>query len=180
MTITVRSTRHGPLLSDARRAAAIGAGGDAGHGLGGAAPRGGGADPTVRVALRWTALEPGRTADAVFALNRPATGQDFREAAALFEVPAQNMVYADVDGNIGYQSPGRIPVRGQGRRQLAGARLDRRTTGPGYVPFDELPTCSTRPQGYIVTANQAVVGPATRTCSPTTGRTATAASASTS
>ena len=39
---------------------------------------------------------------------------DFRAAAAQFEVPAQNMVYADVDGNIGYQSPGRIPVRTHG------------------------------------------------------------------
>src|SRR5690606_30537060 len=76
------------------------------------------------VALRWTALEPGRTADALFLLNAARNWSQFREAAALFEVPAQNLVYADVDGNIGYQTPGKIPVRSEG---------DGRWPAPGWT-----------------------------------------------
>ena len=49
------------------------------------------------VALRWTALDPGRTTDALFALNKAANWTDFRAAAALFDVPAQNMIDADVE-----------------------------------------------------------------------------------
>ena len=106
---------------------------------------------------RWT---PARTADAIFALNRPRNWHEFRAAAALFEVPAQNIVYADVDGNIGYQAPGRIPVRGKGDGTLAGAglgpavRLDAATSRSTSCPRVYNP-----PQGYIVTANQAVIDP---------------------
>ena len=65
----------------------------------------------VAVALRWTALTPGRTADAILALNKASNFEEFRTAAAFFEVPSQNMLYADVDGHIGYQMPGKVPVR---------------------------------------------------------------------
>ena len=138
-TITIRSTRHGPLLSDVSEET---------RGLGGDA-----------VALRWTALDPGRTIDALFALNRATGWDDFRSAAAKFEVPAQNLVYADVDGNIGYQSPGRIPVRGKGDGRLPSPGWDPAYDWTGYVPFDELPTILNPAQGFIVAANNAVAGP---------------------
>ena len=127
---------------------------------------------------RWTRPHGRR----VFALNRAGNWAEFRAAAALFEVPAQNIVYADVDGNIGYQAPGRIPVRGKGDGTLARRPAGtRRTTGSGFIPFAELPYVFNPAAGYIVTANQAVVdASSTRTCSPTTGRTATAASGSSS
>src|SRR5699024_2843225 len=66
---------------------------------------------TYGVALSWTALTPGRTADAVFALNRAATADDVAAAAALFAVPSQNIIFATTDGHIGYQAPGQIPLR---------------------------------------------------------------------
>jgi len=137
VTITVRSTAHGPLLSDHdERIRDVG--------------------DEYAVALRWTALDPGRTADALFALNRAHDWASLRAAASTFEVPAQNIVYADVNGNIGYQAPGRIPVRraGDGRYPVPG------WTGEydwaGFVPFDELPNMLNPSQGYIVTANQPV------------------------
>jgi penicillin amidase len=111
------------------------------------------------VALRWTALDPGRTGDAIFKLNKAANWQEFRAAAALFEVPAQNMIYADVDGNIGYQSPGKIPVRGKGDGRYMAPGWDPAYDWTGYIPFAELPSSYNPPQGYIVTANQAVIGP---------------------
>ena len=63
------------------------------------------------VALAWTALEPARTAQAVFGFNRAQNWDEFRDAARDFAVPGQNMVYADVDGHIGYQAAGKVPVR---------------------------------------------------------------------
>jgi penicillin G amidase len=154
VTITVRATRHGPLLSDHSGELTD---------VGQSAPVDGG-DPGERgdgyaVAMRWTALDPGQTADALFMLNAAQDWESFREAAARFEVPSQNLVYADVDGNIGYQTPGRIPVRdsGDGRWPVPG------WTGEhdwiGYIPFDALPSVLNPDEGYVVTANQPVTSP---------------------
>jgi penicillin amidase len=111
------------------------------------------------VALRWTALEPGRTIDALFGINKAANWTEFRAAAALFDVPAQNLVYADVDGNIGYQAPGRIPVRGKGDGAWPAPGWDPAYDWTGYIPFAELPNVHNPPDATIVTANQAVIGP---------------------
>jgi penicillin amidase len=141
VTITIRSTKHGPLISDASDELKK-------------------IVPDQGVAIKWTALEPGRTADAIFKLNKAGNWRDFRAAAALFEVPAQNMIYADVNGNIGYQSPGKIPVRGKGDGRYMAPGWDPAYDWTGYIPFTELPSAYNPPQGYIVTANQAVIGPA--------------------
>ena len=92
-----------------------------------------------------------------------ADWDEFRAAARTFAVPSQNMVYADRDGHIGYQAPGRIPIRKPGNRGNYPARglATRPTTGPGT-------TCPSRrsrrvldpEEGFIVTANQASVDPA--------------------
>jgi penicillin amidase len=140
VTFTVRTGPHGPLLSDT--SAQI-------RGVGGG----------YAVALRWTALDPGRTIDALFALDAARDWAGFRAAAALFEVPAQNIVYADVDGNIGYQSPGKIPVRGTGDGRWPTPGWDSAYDWRGFVPFAELPSVRNPAQGWLVTANQAVVGP---------------------
>lgn len=154
VTITVRSTRHGPVMSDHEDTLAQ---------VGTDAPvdddapsRGGG----YAVALRWTALEPGGTANAIVMLNQATDWDSFRAAAAEFEVPSQNLVYADVDGNIGYQSPGTIPVRPEGsdgRYPAPGWTDDHEWLG--YVPFDDLPSVFNPDDGVIVTANQPVTGP---------------------
>jgi penicillin amidase len=164
VTVTVRETGHGPLLSDASQelqttgnrapAATASEAGETQPPAGGNGPAGG----DIAVAMRWTALRPGRTADAIVALNRATNWDEFRAAASLFEVPSQNIVYADVDGNIGYQAPGRIPLRARGddgRWPVAG------WTGAndwqGYVAFDDLPSLFNPAEGFIVTANQPVI-----------------------
>jgi penicillin amidase len=138
--LTVRTTDNGPLLSDAS------------------------ADMRKiwkddAVALKWTALTPGRTVDALFDLDSAQNWTDFRHAASEFEVPAQNMVYADVDGNIGYQAPGRIPIRGKGDGTYPAPGWDSAYDWTGYLPFDELPNAFNPAKGYVVTANNAVIGP---------------------
>jgi penicillin amidase len=149
---TVRSTRHGPLLSDVDTTlSTVGANSPAGPG---APPRGNG----YAVALAWTALTPGRTADALFAFDRATTWPQFRRAARDFAVPSQNLVYADRAGNIGYQAPGRIPIRRSGNTGDYPARGWLRAddwTGT-YVPYAALPSVLNPSDGFVATANQAV------------------------
>ncbi|AWI29506.1 penicillin acylase family protein [Streptomyces tirandamycinicus] len=150
--ITVRETDHGPLISDrsselervGERAPVTTPAPDRGNGFG--------------VALRWTALDPGNSMDAVFKLNRAKDFEGFRAAAKDFEVPSQNLIYADAKGNIGYQAPGKIPVRPEGFDGSMPTPGWNPTSGwKGYIPFDELPYEYNPKRGYIVTANQAVV-----------------------
>ncbi|KOX17024.1 penicillin amidase [Nocardiopsis sp. NRRL B-16309] len=151
--ITVRSTHHGPLLSDA----------EAGADLAGIAE-----DPVLAegdgegggeyaVALSWTALEPGTTADSIFTMNRARDWSDFRTAASRFSVPAQNLLYADDEGNIGYQAPGLVPVRGEGDGRYPAPGWDSAYDWEEYIPFDELPSVHNPESGVIVTANQSGV-----------------------
>ncbi|MFG2495015.1 penicillin acylase family protein [Streptomyces caniferus] len=152
--ITVRSTNNGPIVSD-RDGEIANVGKDAP--VGNAAPdRGDG----YAVSLRWTALNPGKSMDAVFELNRAKDWNGFRKAAEHFEVPSQNLIYADTKGNIGYQAPGRIPVRGKGDGTFDGTfpapGWDPRYRWTGYIPQKALPYEYNPQRGYIVTANQAV------------------------
>ncbi|MFK4806478.1 penicillin acylase family protein [Microbacterium sp. ZW CA_36] len=114
-------------------------------------------DGEYAVSLRWTALQPGTTASAIFALNTAKDFDDFRGAAARFDVPAQNLIYADVDGNIGYQTPGKLPIRGAGDGSMPQPGWDSAYTWQGYIPFEELPVSYNPTEGYIVTANNAIV-----------------------
>ncbi len=144
--LVVRETDHGPLLSDvSKELSTVGANAGAGY----------------AVALKWTALEPSNTADALLALNTASNWQEFRAAAADFAVPAQNLVYADTEGHIGYQAPGRIPIRrsgNDGRTPTEGWLKQNDWTG-SYLPFDSLPNLYDPEEGFVVTANQAVIGP---------------------
>ncbi|MEU6984702.1 penicillin acylase family protein [Streptomyces sp. NPDC046324] len=148
--ITVRSTEHGPLVSD--RSSELEKVGQKAP-VGNVAPdRGTG----YGVSLQWTALQPGKSMDAVFRLNRAKNFKEFRAAAEDFTVPSQNLIYADAE-NIGYQAPGKIPRRAKGDGTVPAPGWDSSYRWKGYVPYDELPYEQNPDRGYIVTANQAVV-----------------------
>ncbi len=153
-TFTVRSTVHGPLLSDvSAELSTVGANARAGED----APE---RDNGYAVALAWTALQPSRTADAIFMLDRARDWDEFRAAAREFAAPSQNMVYADREGHIGYQAPGLIPIRKSGHDgsyPAEGWRSVNDWTG-SYIPFDALPNVLDPDSGMVATANQAVVG----------------------
>jgi penicillin amidase len=119
-----------------------------------------GAPPEVAegLALRWTSLEPDGMIEAVLALNQARDCLEFREALRHWTAPVQNVVYADTKGNIAYTYAGKVPIRAKG---------DGRVPVPGwtgeyewlrYIPFEELPHLYNPPQGYIVTANNRVIG----------------------
>ena len=138
VTITVRETVHGPILSDV--------------------------DDDLKAsgalyALRWTGTtEPDGVLESFFRLDAASTFDEFRAALSTYGAPSQNFVYADVAGNIGYQVPGRIPVRPRGDlgdRPVDGASGAHDWTG--WIPFDDLPGYLNPPDGIIVTANNAAV-----------------------
>ena len=152
---TVRSTRHGPLLSDvSTELSTVGANSPVGKD---APERGNG----YAVAISWTALEPRNTVDAIFEINTAGNWDEFRDAAEDFAAPSQNLVYADRDGHIGYQAPGLIPIRKSGNtgHYPAEGWLPSDDWTGDYVPFDALPTVLDPDDGFVVTANQAVTGP---------------------
>ncbi|SMX64324.1 penicillin acylase family protein [Brevibacterium antiquum] len=155
--ITIRSTRNGPLISDLEgpyRGVL-----DASTGANTADTKSGPADEHYQLALQWTALEPGNTASAIFGLNAARNWKEFREASSLFDVPSQNLVYADTAGNIGYQAPGKIPKRGKGDGMLPRHGWKTDEDWQGYIDFKDLPSLYNPERGWIVTANNPVTPP---------------------
>ncbi len=151
-TIVVRETNNGPLLSDrsdelvrvGKKAEVDTSAPDRGDGYG--------------ISLRWTALDPGTSMDAVFAMDKATDWNDFRAAAALFEVPSQNLIYADTEGHIGYTLPGKIPTRAEGvDGSIPQPGWNSKYRWTGYIPQNKLPFELDPARGYIVTANQAVI-----------------------
>jgi penicillin amidase len=112
-------------------------------------------------ALRWTATEPDGLAGATTFdwLGKAQKWKEFRDTMKRLWGPAQNAVYADVDGNIGYIMAARVPIRkkGHGEVPVPGDTDDYEWTG--YIPFDQLPQALNPESGLIATANARVVGP---------------------
>lgn len=155
--ITIRSTSNGPIISDLTGSYSDVL--DASTGADTADTKSGPTDETYQLALQWTALEPGNTASAIFGLNAATNWQEFRQAASLFDVPAQNLIYADTDGNIGYQAPGKIPKRGDGDGMLPRHGWKTDEDWQGYLDFDDLPSLYNPDRGWIVTANNPITRP---------------------
>lgn len=125
-TITVKITRHGPVLERDDK----------------------------KFAVSWTGLDPTFEFEAFLRVNKATNFREYQEGLKLFSAPAQNFVYADIHGNIAIRSNGKIPIRkkGTGSVIVDGASGD--YDWIGYVPFDELPHTLNPEQGYLVSANQ--------------------------
>jgi len=141
--LTIRSTRHGPVISDVNERTAKAA--SEGHVL----------------ALAWTALSPtDKTARAPHGMARAQNWTEFVAAIRDYETPMQNMLYADVDGRIGYYAPAKVPIRKAGNAIAGTAPVpgwDATYDWDGFVPFDELPHHVDPPAGMIATANNKIV-----------------------
>jgi penicillin amidase len=110
------------------------------------------------VALSWTALQPGRSMDALLGIDQAQNFSEFRDAAALLSAPSQNVIYADTSGNIGYQLAGAAPLRGDGNGTMPSPGWDQSYDWKGLIPFAKLPYIFNPPSGFIVAANQQVIG----------------------
>ncbi|HKI54132.1 MAG TPA: penicillin acylase family protein [Anaerolineales bacterium] len=154
--ITVRATRHGPVISEDYGALKnVGEPDDkefvpfkdrAGVDL----------PENYVIALKWTALTPSTPFQAIWRFDRAQTWDDFRRGAEEFHVPAQNLIYADVYGNIGYQMPGDIPIRANGDGTFPVPGWTDEYEWTGFIPFEEQPYTFNPAEGYIVTANNQV------------------------
>ena len=132
---TVRTTCHGPIISPLISQQS-----------GGRA-----------IALRWTALDSGALRFAFLNLDRAQNWEQFTRALRDWAGPEQNFVYADVDGNIGYYAPARIPIRNQGDGSVPVPGDTGEYDWIGYVPFERLPHAYNPASGIIATANGRVV-----------------------
>jgi penicillin amidase len=107
-------------------------------------------------ALRWVGAEHGIQPSALIDVANVDGFEEFREAARALECPGQNIVYADIDGTIGYQCTGLHPVRraGDGTTPVPGWTGEHEWDG--FVPFEELPWAVDPDRGYLVTANDRI------------------------
>ncbi len=136
--IAVRETRHGPVLSDTLPP--------------------GTAEPgfVLALAATFTILED-RSAQAVWEINRAVDWPSFRAGLRHFVGPIQNIVYADVDGTIGFIAPGLVPIRRNGQGWLPAPGWTGSYDWTGFIPFDALPSAVNPPSGHFVTANNKIV-----------------------
>lgn len=106
------------------------------------------------LALKSVVLEATRTAGPLLALNRASSWEEFRAALAGWQTPSLNVVYADVDGNVGYQMVGHIPVRARGDGLVPAPGWTGHYDWTGVVPFNELPRAFNPDDGLWANANQ--------------------------
>ena len=125
----VTVTRHGPIITHLLRG------------------------ETRQIALGWLVYDSHAVSVPLFDLDSAQNWEQFRKALSAFATPSQNVVYADVDGNIGYQPMGFVPIRADGDGTVPVNGADGKHDWTGYVPFDKMPSLYNPPSGIIATAN---------------------------
>jgi penicillin G amidase len=130
ITVDVIVTRHGPIITDLIPG------------------------ETRKIALRWTAYDS--VHDPFFDIDSAQNREEFQHALSTWDSPAQNTVYADVDGHIGYHATGHIPLRSAGDGSLPVSGADDQHEWTGYIPFDKLPSVYDPPSGILATANSRI------------------------
>ena len=106
---------------------------------------------TRPLALRWTLYDGVR--NPFFLANSAQNWDEFQRAFSQFDAPGQNVVYADVDGNIAYHTTGKVPIRASGDGSLPENGSDNAHEWTSYIPYDKLPSIYNPPSGIIATAN---------------------------
>ena len=129
VNVDVEVTRHGPIISDIIPG------------------------EKRKLALKWIIYDPQAWRAPFFAVDSAKNWQEFRAAFSQFGSPGQNVVYADVDGHIGYQATGMIPIRAAGDGSVPVPGDDNSHEWIGYVPYDKLPSVYDPASGIIATAN---------------------------
>jgi penicillin G amidase len=140
--LEVRETRHGPVLDS--------------YLVGMASPTVVEGGITKTYALRWVGLEEGAKPSTIYRLDTATNFEEFRAALADWAAPGSNFVYADVDGNIGYQANGWHPIRKRGDGTIPVPGWTDEYEWDGYIPFDEMPWSYNPDEGFLVTANNKV------------------------
>ena len=125
--LDVKSTRHGPIITELVPG------------------------ETRNLALRWTLYDGLRIP--FLDVDTAQNWEEFKKAFSQLDAPGQNVVYADVDGNIGYHTTGKVPIRAAGDGSLPVSGADNAHEWTSYIPFDKLPNIYNPSSGIIATAN---------------------------
>jgi len=133
----IRATAHGPVANDIHEAAP---------------------NDSFAVSFRWTGFEVTDEMRATYLLNRAKTWEEFLQAMRHFKVPNQNVIYADIAGNIGYYSCGLVPIRRDGKGYLPYAGWENAGDWIGMIPFEQMPHIYNPPQNFVATANNLITG----------------------
>jgi penicillin G amidase len=133
--LEVHITHHGPLVNAAL-----------------------GADETEPLALRWTALDKPTAFAGMFELHDIRSGPELVAKLEGHSAPASNLIWADRHGSIGYKLIGDLPLRRGGCPDLPKPGWEGEFEWEGTVPYDELPETVDPESGFLVTANNRIVG----------------------
>jgi len=133
--LDVRITHHGPLVNAAL-----------------------GADEAEPLALRWIALDRPTAFKGMFELHGIRSGPELVASLEGHTSPASNLIWADRHGSIGYKLIGRLPLRKGGCPDLPKPGWEGEFEWEGTVPYDELPEVVDPKSGFLVTANNRIVG----------------------
>ena len=125
VTVNVWITRHGPIAIE---------------------------DRGIIFSARWSAADG--SGFPIFAVDRAQNWEQFRSALSGYWGPAQNFVYADRAGNIGYQAAGKVPVRRNFSGDVPLDGTSGRFEWDGYIPYEQMPMLYNPRSGMIATANQ--------------------------
>tara|TARA_A100001015_G_scaffold169186_1_gene188054 strand:+ start:514 stop:2904 length:2391 start_codon:yes stop_codon:yes gene_type:complete len=136
-TVFIRLTHHGPIISDVHRLLK---------------------NEKTAISMAWTGNWLTREIDGLFQLATSKNWRDFSSALKHFGVPGQNIVYADVDGNIGWRPAVFLPIRKEGYSLIPRPGDDPNYNWSGRVPYKEMPYLFNPAEGYIATANNKIIG----------------------
>ena len=131
--LKIRMTVHGPLLDNVIR------------GL------------EQPLAMQWAGNCRSRLLYSAYMLDKSRNWDEFHQALSYWDAPSQNIVYADKDGNIGYQATGLIPIRGKGQGMVPSPGWTGEYDWTGYIPYEDLPSVLNPSTHFIATANNKVV-----------------------
>lgn len=132
--LEVASTHHGPIIAGNRT-------------------------DGYAIAFKYTSIaEPNRSSESFLKMLCSSSGEELDESMRTWVDPCNNFMYVDVHGNIGYLNRGKVPLRSMANAWLPVPGWTGEHEWEGYIPFDELVRSRNPDAGYLVTANNRIVG----------------------
>lgn len=135
-TITIRLTHHGPIITDVHNLLK---------------------DENTAMSMAWTGNWVTKEIDGLFGMATAKNWNTFSTAIKNFGVPGQNIVYADIYGNIGWRPAVFVPIRKEGSSLIPRPGHDPDYDWQGKVPYNEMPFLLNPKSGYIATANNKTI-----------------------
>ena len=135
-TITVRSTHHGPIITDIHGSLK---------------------NSKKQISMTWSGHFISDELPTLIKMATIKNWDDFSDAVKTFSVPGQNIIYADINGNIGWRPAVKIPIRKNAKNLLPRPGEDSAYDWNGFVPFNEMPFLLNPKKGFIATANNKTI-----------------------